>query len=59
VERIERRLRTTKVSQLADALFLARAHGFESCAEKKISGFEQAFGIADISQFTPPPPPKA
>jgi len=32
--------------------------GFED-AEKKISGFEEAFGIADISQFTPPPPPKA
>jgi len=31
--------------------------GFED-AEKKISGFEEAFGIADIAQFTPPPPPK-
>jgi len=31
--------------------------GFED-AEKKISRFEEAFGIADISQFTPPPPPK-
>ena len=31
--------------------------GFED-AEKKISGFEDSFGIADISQFTPPAPPR-
>jgi len=32
--------------------------GFED-AEKTISGIEATFGFADISQFTPPPPPKA
>jgi hemerythrin-like domain-containing protein len=31
--------------------------GFED-AEKTISGVEATFGFADISQFTPPPPPK-
>jgi hemerythrin-like domain-containing protein len=31
--------------------------GFDD-AEKKISGLEETFGIADIAQFTPPPPPK-
>lgn len=31
--------------------------GFED-AEKTIGGIEAAFGFADISQFTPPPPPK-
>lgn len=32
--------------------------GFED-AEKTISDIEAAFGFTDISQFTPPPPPKA
>ncbi len=31
--------------------------GFED-AEKKISSIEAALGFADLSQFTPPPPPK-
>ncbi len=31
--------------------------GFED-AEKKIGNIEQALGFADLSQFTPPPPPK-
>jgi hemerythrin-like domain-containing protein len=31
--------------------------GFED-AEKKISDIEAALGFADLSQFTPPPPPK-
>ena len=31
--------------------------GFED-AEKTIGGVEQAFGLADLAQFTPPPPPK-
>jgi hemerythrin-like domain-containing protein len=31
--------------------------GFED-AEKTISGVEASFGFTDISQFTPPPPPK-
>ena len=31
--------------------------GFED-AEKTISDIEAAFGFTDISQFTPPPPPK-
>lgn len=31
--------------------------GFED-AEKTISGVEMAFGLADLAQFTPPPPPK-
>jgi hemerythrin-like domain-containing protein len=31
--------------------------GFED-AEKTIGGIEQTFGLADLSQFTPPPPPK-
>jgi hemerythrin-like domain-containing protein len=31
--------------------------GFED-AEKKISDIETALGFADLSQFTPPPPPK-
>jgi hemerythrin-like domain-containing protein len=31
--------------------------GFED-AEKKIGSIETVFGFADISQFTPPPPPK-
>jgi hemerythrin-like domain-containing protein len=31
--------------------------GFED-AEKTISGVEQTFGFRDISQFTPPPPPR-
>jgi hemerythrin-like domain-containing protein len=31
--------------------------GFED-AEKTISGIEATFGFTDISQFTPPPPPK-
>jgi hemerythrin-like domain-containing protein len=31
--------------------------GFED-AEKTISGVEQTLGLADITQFTPPPPPK-
>ena len=30
--------------------------GFDDAAEK-ISAIEQSFGIADISRFTPPPPP--
>jgi hemerythrin-like domain-containing protein len=32
--------------------------GFED-AEKKISNIEEVLGFADLSQFTPPPPPKA
>lgn len=32
--------------------------GFED-AEKSITAIEKTFGLADISQFTPPPPPKA
>jgi hemerythrin-like domain-containing protein len=32
--------------------------GFED-AEKTISGVEATFGFSDISQFTPPQPPKA
>jgi hemerythrin-like domain-containing protein len=32
--------------------------GFED-AEKTITGIESTFGFTDISQFTPPPPPKA
>ena len=33
------------------------ADGFED-AEKTIGGIEQTFGLADIAQFTAPPPPK-
>jgi hemerythrin-like domain-containing protein len=33
------------------------ADGFED-AEKTIGGVEEAFGLANLAQFTPPPPPK-
>jgi hypothetical protein len=31
--------------------------GFDD-AEKTISGIEGSLGLADLAQFTPPPPPK-
>jgi len=31
--------------------------GFED-AEKSISNIESSLGLADLAQFTPPPPPK-
>lgn len=54
---MEERRRFLRVSAVAGAGLVLAACGKESEGDKKISTIEASLGLADISQFTAPPPP--